>query len=216
MVATLARSGSTFITGNLRSFDAWGGIRLGPQSGSPKGRYCANLGHVQDDESGLIYMRARYYEPGTGRFISQDPHKNGFNWFDYANNQANCFVDKTGRDTLADEQALMALFDAGPAGTFFMLALNAIIPLVKIDIWDYNHPDQFDAGHQCVDMFLIVLVAVMGAVVLGAMVATMTAGLAVIAVIACFAAAAMLAAVLFATQDALSNDAMTPVTGGDG
>ena len=25
------------------------------------------------DTSGLIYLRARYYEPGTGRFVSADP-----------------------------------------------------------------------------------------------------------------------------------------------
>lgn len=28
-------------------------------------KYCANLGHIFDDELGLIYMRARYYEPST-------------------------------------------------------------------------------------------------------------------------------------------------------
>ena len=83
MVATLARSGSTFITANQRSFDAWGGIRGGPQSGAPRGRYCAQLGHVQDDELGLIYMRARFYEPGTGRFVSEDPSKNGTNCYVY-------------------------------------------------------------------------------------------------------------------------------------
>jgi len=101
MVATLARSGSTFITGNQRSFDAWGGIRGGPQSGAPKGRYCAQLGHVQDDESGLIYMRARYYEPGTGRFMNQDPGRADGNWFVYADDQPSCECDPSGRDAIA-------------------------------------------------------------------------------------------------------------------
>ena len=96
MVATLARSGSTFTTGNQRSFDACGGIRGGLQSGAPKGRYCANLGHVQDDESGLIYMRARYYEPGTGRFVSQDSGWHSFNWFSYAGNDGVNRVDRSG------------------------------------------------------------------------------------------------------------------------
>jgi hypothetical protein len=41
--------------GNERSYDVWGGVRSGAATGGPKGRYCANLGHVQDDESGLIY-----------------------------------------------------------------------------------------------------------------------------------------------------------------
>jgi RHS repeat-associated protein len=84
MVATLARSGNnSYSLGNQRSFDAWGLVRLGAQTGDPSGRYCANLGHKQDDESGLVYMRARYYEPTSGRFISQDPSHRGSNWLAY-------------------------------------------------------------------------------------------------------------------------------------
>lgn len=30
-------------------------------------------GHVRDEETGLFYMRARYYDPRVGRFISPDP-----------------------------------------------------------------------------------------------------------------------------------------------
>jgi len=101
MVATLARSGSTFITGNPRSFDAWGGIRGGPHSGAPKGRYCANLGHVQDDESGLVYMRARYYEPGTGRFVSEDPGQSGPNWYAYCGPDPVDFSDTDGKAKLS-------------------------------------------------------------------------------------------------------------------
>ncbi len=47
-------------------------MRAQQNAGDPKLRYCANLGHNQDDESGLIYMRARYYEPASGRFVSED------------------------------------------------------------------------------------------------------------------------------------------------
>ena len=108
MVATLARSGSTFTTGNQRSFDAWGGIRGGPQSGAPKGRYCAQLGHVQDDESGLVYMRARYYEPGTGRFVSQDRKLSGVNGFAYGNSNPIDNVDCTGQDALETIQSILS------------------------------------------------------------------------------------------------------------
>ena len=36
-------------------------------------------GEYTDEESGLIYLRARYYDPGLGRFISEDTHWNPFN-----------------------------------------------------------------------------------------------------------------------------------------
>jgi len=83
---TLTRSGSSpwYTISNSRSYDVWDGVRDGSATGDPNTRYCANLGHKQDDESGLIYMRARYYEPGTGRFISQDPAMDGLNWFSLA------------------------------------------------------------------------------------------------------------------------------------
>lgn len=96
LVATLSKSGTSFTLGDQRTYDVWGGVRSGASTGGPKGRYVANLGHVQDDESGLIYMRARYYEPSTGRFVSEDQKKEGSNWFVYASNNPNAFVDVTG------------------------------------------------------------------------------------------------------------------------
>ena len=30
-------------------------------------------GHVNDPDTGLVYMQARYYDPVVGRFISTDP-----------------------------------------------------------------------------------------------------------------------------------------------
>ena len=108
MVATLTKnaSGTSWNLGNERTYDVWGGVRSGNATGGPKGRYCANLGHVQDDESGLIYMRARYYEPSSGRFISEDPIKAGGNWYVYARNTPSIMNDPTG---LVFEQAIVGL-----------------------------------------------------------------------------------------------------------
>ncbi len=81
MTATLSRySSNSYAVNNQRSYDTWGIVRSGATTSDPKNRYCGNLGHQQDDESGLVYMRARYYEPTSGRFISQDLVRNGFNW----------------------------------------------------------------------------------------------------------------------------------------
>jgi RHS repeat-associated protein len=86
-------------------------VRSGATTGGPKGRYVANLGHVQDDESGLIYMRARYYEPGTGRFICEDPAYDGVNWYTYCNNNPICLVDFSGTCGLAETLAGMLILE---------------------------------------------------------------------------------------------------------
>lgn len=100
MVATLSKdsTGSSWSLGNQRSYDVWGGVRTGSATGGPKGRYCANLGHVQDDESGLVYMRARYYEPSTGRFVSEDPAGDGKNYYAFALNDPTTLVDMSGKE----------------------------------------------------------------------------------------------------------------------
>jgi len=99
MTACLFRSGTSFSLGNQRSFDAWGLIRQGTTTGDPKGRYCASLGHKQDDESGLVYMRARYYEPSSGRFLNRDLCGSGLNWYVY------CGDDPVGRVDISGQNA---------------------------------------------------------------------------------------------------------------
>ncbi|BBO24870.1 MAG: hypothetical protein AMXMBFR19_24000 [Chthonomonadaceae bacterium] len=101
MIATLGRSENSpyFGVADLRSYDVWGAVRSGSTTGDPKQRYCANLGHVQDDESGLIYMRARYYEPWSGRFISEDTAGDGVNWYVYAGCDPILNVDSSGNES---------------------------------------------------------------------------------------------------------------------
>jgi len=112
MVATLSRNGLNYPTvSNRRSFDAWGSVRLGVTTGEPTGRYCANLGHKQDDESGLVYMRARFYEPTSGRFVSEDPAIDGANWFAYCGNDPITSADPFGKDLFEINTVLMNAFN---------------------------------------------------------------------------------------------------------
>ena len=55
-------------------------------------------GHRYDAETGLIYMRARYYSVAIGRFLSPDPigYADGFNLYTYAANSPLNFIDPTG------------------------------------------------------------------------------------------------------------------------
>jgi RHS repeat-associated protein len=52
------------------TYDAFGAIRT-PSEVS--GNYWLFTGEQRDSDSDLYYLRARYYDPATGRFISQDP-----------------------------------------------------------------------------------------------------------------------------------------------
>ena len=86
--------------GNLtarRKYDVYGVVRSG-DTGSSKQKFVGSLGHASEDETGLIYMRARYYDPQIGRFASEDPARDGMNWFAYCSGDpVNC-VDESGHD----------------------------------------------------------------------------------------------------------------------
>ena len=49
-----------------------------------------------DGETGSIYLRARYYDSATGRFTSEDPIKDGLNWYVYCGNNPVAFWDYSG------------------------------------------------------------------------------------------------------------------------
>ena len=63
-----------------QSFDVYGAVRTSSGTATTKHKFVGSLGHPSDDETGLVYMRARYYDPVVGRFVSEDPAANGNNW----------------------------------------------------------------------------------------------------------------------------------------
>jgi RHS repeat-associated protein len=68
-LADLTTSGGT--VGQARQYDAWGKYRndSAPAANQPKLGY---TGHQYDPETGLVYARARYYDPDVGVFLSRD------------------------------------------------------------------------------------------------------------------------------------------------
>jgi RHS repeat-associated protein len=45
---------------------------------------------------GTYYLRARYYQPATGRFTSEDPIRSGLNYYTYCGNDLVFFIDPLG------------------------------------------------------------------------------------------------------------------------
>ncbi len=80
-------------------------------------------GHVNDADTGLVYMQARYYEPVTARFLSIDPKApiagNAFNFnrYSYANNNPIVNIDPDGRNTCANSNCTMSTIDSQPGVT---------------------------------------------------------------------------------------------------
>lgn len=77
-------------------YDAYGNKTEDIGIGDAPFGYC---GEYTDSESGFVYLRNRYYDPSTGSFITEDPIKDGNNWYGYASQNPVMFGDSSGLTT---------------------------------------------------------------------------------------------------------------------
>jgi RHS repeat-associated protein len=85
--------------GNLtcaNEYDVYGNVRARIGTPTTEHGFVGQLGHLSDASTGLIYMRARYYDPGTGRFASEDSKQSGDNWFVYCDGNPVDNTDSSG------------------------------------------------------------------------------------------------------------------------
>jgi len=68
----------------------------------------------QDDETGLVYYGYRYYDPGTGRWLSRDPigERGGLNLYAYVGNNPVNFYDPYGL-AIGDWRDVRTWFNSG-------------------------------------------------------------------------------------------------------
>jgi RHS repeat-associated protein len=90
-------AGSTGSLIDTLEYNGFGGVAS--ESSPSNGDRYAWTGRERDVETGLQYNRARYYDPGSGRWMSQDPL--GFdagdsNLYRYVNNASSSELDPTG------------------------------------------------------------------------------------------------------------------------
>ena len=59
-------------------------------------RFKGDIGYYWDNETGTHYIRMRFYNPRTGRFTTEDPIRDGLNWYTYVGNSPIMFIDPWG------------------------------------------------------------------------------------------------------------------------
>ena len=171
-------------------YDVYGAVRGNAGTASTRQGFVGGLGHVSDAETGLVYMRARYYDPTQGRFASQDPGVHGNNWYIYCDNNPVNEVDATGKSPFFAAIGIILLFALASA---FLAGVGAAI---------FNATSQFVAtGH--VDLDQVENAAIQGAeygavagIVLG-IVTVLGAGAALLAGAGAIASVALGAAFLY-------------------
>jgi RHS repeat-associated protein len=120
--------------GNLTcadEYDVYGAVRGRTGTASTAHGFVGSLGHLSDASTGLVYMRARYYDPATGRFASEDAGRSGGNWFAYCGNNPINMVDQDGKFPYLIMEVLGALleyatrtaYDKGAISTGMAIAL---------------------------------------------------------------------------------------------
>jgi RHS repeat-associated protein len=91
-------------------YDAWGALLGTTQTGSADVSGAgAQWGYYTGSETGLLLLTNRYYDPGTGRFVTRDPigYAGGINLYGYVGN---------GPASFADPDGLIPRWGAGLAG----------------------------------------------------------------------------------------------------
>ena len=78
-------------------YDSFGNQATEDEADTNPFRYA---GEYFDAETGQIYLRNRYYDPSTGRFISEDPVMDGLNWYVYCGNNPINFLDPYGLEMI--------------------------------------------------------------------------------------------------------------------
>jgi RHS repeat-associated protein len=126
------------LTGGI-TYDPFGGQLGGDARGlatSAQARYgfVGKLG-VEQDGSGLIYMRARQYDPVIGRFTSADPlgvNGGSFNINSYANNNPVVFVDANGLRCQKDINADISFWQNVKAIANLTLAADILLAALAV------------------------------------------------------------------------------------
>ncbi|SDW76863.1 RHS repeat-associated core domain-containing protein [Paenibacillus sp. CF384] len=110
---------------NSYSYDEWGTVTQ--QTGGLANSF-KYAGEIQDSETGLYYLRARYYDSTVGRFINEDTYEGqinnplSLNLYTYVMNNPLIYVDPTGNYCVSADgkYAHAGVCDNGAKGSIYM------------------------------------------------------------------------------------------------
>ena len=126
IIAIIDSSGTVVVR---YEYDAWGNHKIIGDETLGNLNPFRYRGYYYDTETGLYYLQTRYYDPITGRFISQDgveyadPESiNGLNLYAYCGNNPVMYVDPTGTAFLLFLFAAIVGFAVGFAGSAIVQA----------------------------------------------------------------------------------------------
>jgi RHS repeat-associated protein len=94
------------------TYDSFG--KLTASSGSLTNPF-QYTGREFDTETGLYFYRARYFDPGTGRFLGEDPigFRGGLNLYRYVKNEPTRYVDPSGTALTSVDAAMQQAIARG-------------------------------------------------------------------------------------------------------
>lgn len=130
------------IIGSRTQYEPYGATAAGdvPQS-------IGFTGHVNDPDTGLVYMQQRYYDPTAGRFLSVDPvvtnwdSGSSFNRYVYAQNNPYRYTDPDGRSARA-----MQLVGTAAYRVASELGAAALGSWIGITLYDVLHQEGSDSA----------------------------------------------------------------------
>jgi RHS repeat-associated protein len=141
------------------SYDAFGNQLEGEEGWNPF-KYCGIFGYREDEETALMKVGARYYDPTIGRWIQKDPILDGFNWWLYCENDPVNGVDPLGQESFIEAGILVCV--AGVllgglsggiiAGVGLTIVFYEVVMLIREDIKAYEERKEWEETPSYQDM----------------------------------------------------------------
>jgi RHS repeat-associated protein len=93
-------------------YDAYGAVQRTPSGTTDVFGFGAQAGYYTDPETGLLLLTNRYYDPGTGRFLTWDPigAAGGANFYRFVGNNPATYSDPSGQSPVLLLAAGFALY----------------------------------------------------------------------------------------------------------